>query len=200
MSPMRPAKKRISTDADQPQEHHRRKRGKIMLAAADSVRGSSDEVVSQAQPHPAKKGMHEDPPVTHSETRDSTYHLGPSKSTLPSARTKYRPKLTSSWCKGPTLDAFPYSSGSRQVQGRCKRDAGQSKAASFRSVPSLSGFSANSRARQEKTIQEHAIASSNTRQRSGPTSTADLPLIEKKPVSSINGIMVLSALTVCCYN
>ncbi|KAI9566305.1 hypothetical protein HD554DRAFT_1178283 [Boletus coccyginus] len=115
MSPMRPAKKRISMDADQPQEYHRRKRGKIMPADGDSPRRG---------------------------TACTRIHLS---RTL--KRVTYRPKLTSSWCKGPTLDAFPYSSGPRQVhdtinRGKCNRDAGQSKAASVRSVPSLSGFSA----------------------------------------------------------
>ena len=191
MSPMRPAKKRVSMDADQPQEYHRRKRGKTMLADADSERGSSDEAVSQAQPRGAKKANHEDPPVTYSETRDSTQHPDSSKLTLPSARTKYKPKLTSSRCKGPTLDAFPYLSSSRQARervnkGKGKRDEGKSKAASVRSESSLIAFSAGSRLRRDKrTKHENAIESSHARQHFGPASTADLPLIEK-PVRELH--------------
>ena len=189
ISPMRPAKKRVSMDTDQPQEYHRRKRGKTMLADADSERGSSDEAVSQAPPRAAKKVNHENPPVTHSETHDSTQHPDSSKSTLPSARTKYRPKLTSSQCKGPTLDAFPYLSSSRQAherinKGKGKRDEGESKTASVRSESSLIGFSARSRLRQDKrTKQENPIG--HAHQRFGPASTADLPLIEK-PVRELH--------------
>jgi hypothetical protein len=193
ISPMRPAKKRVSMDTDQPQEYHRRKRGKTMLADTDSERGSSDEAVSQAQPRAAKKAnhVHEDPPVTHSETRNSTQHPDSSKSTLPSARTKYRPKLTSSRCKGPTLDAFPYLSGSRQAhermnKGKGKRDEREPKAASVRSQSSLNGFSARSHLRQDKrTKQENPTGSSHARQLFGLASTADLPLIEK-PVRELH--------------
>lgn len=195
MSPMRPAKKRVGTDGDQPREYHRRKRGKTMLADRDFERGSSNEAVSQGQPGLGlAKATHVQVArfVTHPETRDSTQHPDGSKSTLPSARTKYKPKPTSSSrCKGPTLDAFPYVSNSRQVherisKGRGKRDEQQFKAASVRSEPSLSGFSASSHLRQKKrTRQENAIASSHTRQRSGP-STGDLPLIEKKPVRELH--------------
>lgn len=145
-----------------------------MPTDTDPERRSSDEVVSQAQ------ALHGEQVVTHPETRDGT-RLDSAKSTLPTARTKYRPQISvTSQCKGPTLDAFPYLSSSRQVQeamnkGRGKRDERQSKTA--------------------------AVRYSHARQQSGPTSTGDLPLIDKKRVrGSINGIIVLSALTVCCYD
>lgn len=187
MTPMRPARKRVSTDADLPQEYHRRKKGKTIFANADSERRSSDEVVSQAPPLPAKKAGHEDQPVTHSETCGSMRHPNSSKPTLPSARTKYRPKPNSSTqCKGPTLDAFPYLSSSRLVHGTTKKDKGkrdeeQSKAANVHSKSSLNGFSANSHLRQARRTEFH-----HGRQRSGPVSTADLPLIEKKQVREVH--------------
>lgn len=187
MTPMRQAKKRVSMDGDPTPEYHRRKKGKTVLADSDSERRSSDEEVSQALPLPAKKAGHEDQPVTHSETRDSTRHGNSSKSALPSARTKYKPKLnSSSGCKGPTLDAFPYLSSSRRVHGtinkdKGKRGQGQSKAANIQSEPSLNGFSANSRLRQaRRTRKGNAVQPLHGGQRSGPISTADLPLIEKQ--------------------
>ncbi|KAH0825968.1 hypothetical protein J3R83DRAFT_7563 [Lanmaoa asiatica] len=184
ISPMRPAKKRVSMDADLPQEFHRRKKGKMMLANTDSDRRSSDEAVSQAPPFPDKNASHEDQSVTQSETCNNMRHSDSSKSTLPSARTKYRPKLNpSSQCKGPTLTAFPYLSKSRQThgtinKGKGKRDGKQAKAASVRSETSPSGFS---RLRQdERTRQGTVIESAHEHQRSGPVSTTDLPLMEKK--------------------
>lgn len=185
ISPMRPTKKRVSTDEDPPQEYRRRKRGKMMAADADFERGSSKVAVSQDQPH-AKKAtrVHEEQPVTYPETCDSTQHPESSKSTLPSPRTKYKPKLTSSRCKGPTLDAFPYLSSSRQVHERVNK--GQSEGVRVRSQSSMSGISSSSRLRQARTIrQENAIESSHTHQRSGLASTADLPLIEKKQVRKL---------------
>lgn len=190
MSPMRPAKKRVSMDADLPKEYPRRKKGRTMLANADSERRSSDEAVSQAPPRPDEKTSHEDQPVTHAETCDNTWHPDSSKSTLPTARTKYRPQLNSSpSCKGPILDAFPYLAKSRQGHGtidkdKGKRDQGQFKAASARSGSSMGRFSANSRLRQSR--QGDAGEHSHKRQRSGPVSTADLPLIEKKQVREVH--------------
>ncbi|KAF8435823.1 hypothetical protein L210DRAFT_851462 [Boletus edulis BED1] len=194
MSPMRPAKKRVSMDADQPEEFHQRKRGRTIFADATSERGSSNEAVSQGQPRPAgATHMHEDQSIMHPETRDSAQGPDSSKAILPSARTKYKPKLTSSSeCKGPTLDAFPYLSCSRQVhermnKGKGKRDGRQRKATSFLSKSSPSEVSGGTHLRHDKRARhENAIESSHARQRSGLTSTADLPLIEKKPNATLS--------------
>ncbi|KAF8131417.1 hypothetical protein EV363DRAFT_1329982 [Boletus edulis] len=186
--------KRVSMDADQPEEFHQRKRGRTIFADATSERGSSNEAVSQGQPRPAgATHMHEDQSIMHPETRDSAQGPDSSKAILPSARTKYKPKLTSSSeCKGPTLDAFPYLSCSRQVhermnKGKGKRDGRQRKATSFLSKSSPSEVSGGTHPRHDKRARhENAIESSHARQRSGLTSTADLPLIEKKPNATLS--------------
>lgn len=175
VSPMRPAKKRVSTDADPPPEERRRKRGKTH-ADADSERESSNEAVSQGPAQQAKKTLvRKDQTVTHPETRDSAQRLDASKSTLPSVRTKYRPKLTSSFqCKGSTS----YLSSSRRVHEGISRS--RRRGDEVQSMTALSGFSAGLRLRCDKSArQEDVTESTHTHQRSGPTSTADLPLIEK---------------------
>lgn len=119
-------------------------------AEAECARGSSKEAVSQGYPRVEEKEKtkktktsqdHEGEPVSRDETRRATRQrqdLGPCSSStdknkdrdhgkpmLPSARTKYRPKLDSSsgsgafQRKGPTLHRFPYlvDGASRQVHG-----------------------------------------------------------------------------------
>ncbi|KAG9309069.1 hypothetical protein JVU11DRAFT_10951 [Chiua virens] len=195
MSPLRPAKKRASTDGDQLQEHHRRKRGKMMPVDVDLERGSSDEEICQGPVAPRPDQVNdEDHMVTHSETRDNARHSDSLKSTLPSARTKYRPKLKfSSRCKGPILDPFPYLSKSRQVhreinQGNGQRNETQSKTARIASGSLLNRRSARTRLRRENNSSEaNTIELSHGRQLSGPTSTVvDLPLIEKKQNATLS--------------
>lgn len=196
VSPMRPAKKRVSMDADLPPECHRRKKGKVTLANADSERGSSDEAGSQ---DPLATG--EAQTVTHPAAHDRTRHPD-SLSNLPSARTKYKPQFSfSSECKGPTLDAFPYLSSSRRVRetidrSKNKCDEAPSKRSSVLSDCSASRRSTSSLLRRDKrTRYGHTVRSSLQRKHSGPSSAGNLPLAEKKQVRSINGLIVLSALT-----
>ncbi|KAF9235381.1 hypothetical protein BU15DRAFT_51475 [Melanogaster broomeanus] len=186
MSPMRRGKKRPSMDRGRsPTEC--RKKGRTVLPGAESERGSSEEEGSIPQPWVEKNTHHEDQPVTNSETREVTRHSGFPKSTLPHVRTKYRPKLNCSpQRKGPSAQGFPYSSNVRQVHGTITMGKGkyveaQPKASITRSTSSLNSPSASSRYHRHATRMEGKNSRSvRARERSGPSSTAELPLFEKQ--------------------
>ena len=165
VSPIRPAKKRVSTDADLVPDGHLRKKGKTMTADEKAC-GFSDTV---CQDQTRGQAHHE---VMHGPPCGTTRRV---ESMMPNARTKYRSRFDfSSGCKGPTLDPFPYLSRSRQVRRswiKGKRSEGPLNTARSESVQ-------NGR-HDERTEDNNAACHGHAR---GPFWGGDLPLIEKKQV------------------
>ncbi|KIJ04338.1 hypothetical protein PAXINDRAFT_183178, partial [Paxillus involutus ATCC 200175] len=187
MSPMRCGKKRSSMDAGLPsQEYHGRKKGKTVLPSAEAERGSSGEESSNTRPCTM---LHEDQIVTNSETRQGSRKPGSPKSTLPTARTKYRPKLNCAQHKGPSMQAFSHISKLRQVHGTITKDKGkyveeQPKASTVRSSASSKSHHPPAR------VEGKNSRSVRARDHSGPSSAVDLPLFEKKPNATLPAAQV----------
>ncbi|KAF8838695.1 hypothetical protein BDN67DRAFT_991188 [Paxillus ammoniavirescens] len=184
MSPMRCGKKRCSMDAGLPsQEYHGRKKGKTVLPSAEAERGSSGEESSKTRPCTT---LHEDQTVTNSETRQGSRKPGSPKSTLPTARTKYRPKLNCAQHNGPSMQAFSHMSKLRQVHGTITKDKGkyveeQPKASAVRCASSLSSSSVSFKSHHPPArVEGKNSRSVRARDHSGPSSAVDLPLFEKK--------------------
>ncbi|KIJ66572.1 hypothetical protein HYDPIDRAFT_26908 [Hydnomerulius pinastri MD-312] len=190
MSPMRQGKKRPSMDVDlSTQEHHQRKKGKTVLPSAEieAERGSSEQEGAIPQGS-AGKNLED---LSISDTRNSRFPT----STLPNARTKYRPKLNSS-SQRKAIHAVPQLSNSRQAHGTISKGKGKyveerPKASTTRSASSLNRASANSRFRHHATrVDGKNAQSARAHERSGPSSVAELPLLEKKPSATLPGIQL----------